>query len=78
MNTTSSYDPGKIERHWQEVWKKTNLYKTNEPKKGQKTFSELKSIKENELINKEKDGDLYKKFKNIFYDAELLEVKKKE
>ena len=46
--------------------------------KGQKTFSELKSIKENELINKEKDGDLYKKFKNIFSDAELLEVKKKE
>ena len=46
--------------------------------KGQKTFSELKSIKEKELINKEKDRDLYKKFKNTFSDAELLEVKKKD
>ena len=39
---------------------------------------ELKKIKKKELIDKEKKGEIYKKFKNIFSDAELLEVKKKD
>jgi len=45
---------------------------------GQKTFSELKRIKKKELLNQEKNGKIYKKFKNVFSDAELLEVKKEE
>ena len=47
-------------------------------KTGQKTFSELKNIKRKELLDQEKRGEIYKKFKNIFSDIELLEVKKKD
>jgi len=47
-------------------------------KKGQKTFSELQSIKKKELLDQEKKGEIYKKFKNIFSDGELLEVKKED
>jgi len=46
--------------------------------KGQRTFSELKDIKKKELLNKEKEGAIYKKFKNIFSDGELVEVSKKD
>jgi len=45
---------------------------------GKKTFSELKEIKKKELFDQEKKSEIYKKFKNIFPDAELLEVKKKD
>ena len=47
-------------------------------KAGQKTFSELKNIKARELLELEKKGEIYEKFKNTFSDAELLEVKKKD
>ena len=47
-------------------------------KAGQKTFSELQDIKRKELLDLEKKGDTYKKFKNIFSDAELIEVRKKD
>mgnify|MGYP001373648528 CR=1 FL=1 len=43
---------------------------------GSKTFSENQAMKKEEQLNDEKKGDIYKKFKNIFSDAELLEVKK--
>jgi len=43
---------------------------------GNKTFSENQAMKKEEQLNDEKKGDIYKKFKNIFSDAELLEVKK--
>ena len=46
--------------------------------KGKKTFFETQNIKKMELLNKEKEGKLYKNIKNIFSDAELLEVKKKD
>jgi len=46
--------------------------------KGQKTFSELRSIKKKELVNEEKKGKIYDKFKNVFSDVELLEVKKED
>ena len=45
---------------------------------GQKTFSELKELKKKELFDQEKRSEIYKKFKNVFSDAELLEVKKKD
>ena len=45
---------------------------------GQKTFFEQQKIKSNKLINEEKKGQIYDKFKNIFSDAELLEVKKEK
>jgi len=44
---------------------------------GQKTFSELQDVKKKELLDQEKKGKIYKKFKNIFSDVELLEVKKR-
>ena len=44
-------------------------------KMGQKTFSEIKNIKKKELFEKEKNGETNKKFKDIFSDGELLEVK---
>ena len=47
-------------------------------KMGQKTFSELQSIKKKELLDQEKKGEVYKKFKDIFSDGELLEVKKED
>ena len=43
---------------------------------GQKTFLEKQSINKKELLESEKKGEVYKKFKNIFSDGELLEVKK--
>ena len=46
--------------------------------KGQKTFAELQSTKKKELLDQEKKGEIYKKFKNIFSDGELLEVKKED
>lgn len=45
---------------------------------GQKTFSELKSIRKKELLEKEVKGEIYKKFKDIFTDAELVDISKKE
>ena len=45
-------------------------------KAGQKTFSELQDMKKKELLDQEKKGKIYKKFKNVFSDVELLEVKK--
>ena len=47
-------------------------------KSGQKTFSELQSDKKKELLDTEKKGEIYKKFKNVFSDVELLEVKKED
>ena len=45
---------------------------------GQKTFAELQNMKKNELFEIEKKSEIYKKFKDIFSDVELLEVKKKD
>ena len=45
---------------------------------GQKTFSEQKEIKRKNIIDKEKKSETFKKFKNVFSDIELLEVKEKE
>ena len=44
---------------------------------GQKTFAELQLINRRQLIEKEKKGEVYKKFKNIFSDGELVKVSKK-
>ncbi|RZO49345.1 MAG: DNA polymerase III subunit gamma/tau [Candidatus Pelagibacterales bacterium] len=45
---------------------------------GEKTLSEQKKIKFEKMIIEEKKTEIYKKFKNIFSDAELLEVKKED
>ena len=45
---------------------------------GQKTFLELQSIKKEEQLQNEKKGKIYKKFKDIFSDGELMEVLKKD
>ena len=59
-------------------WTGTRWVITLTKKIGKKTFSELKSIKKKELLDQEKKGEIYKKFKNIFSDGELLEVKKED
>ena len=46
--------------------------------KGQETFLKLQDIKKKEFLNQEKKGEVYKKFKNIFSDGELLEIKKND
>ena len=45
---------------------------------GQKTFSEIESIKKKEILEKGKNEEIYKKFKNIFSDGELIKVSKKD
>ncbi len=45
---------------------------------GQKSFSQMREEKKIELINSEKEGEVYKKVKNIFSDIELIEVKKED
>ena len=45
---------------------------------GQKTFSEHQSIMAEQLLEQEKKGEVYKKFKNIFPDGELIEILKKD
>ena len=38
----------------------------------------MQSIKKKESLENEKKKDLYKKFKKVFPDAELIEILKKE
>jgi len=45
---------------------------------GQKTFSELQSMKKKESLEKESKTEVYKKFKDVFTDAELVDISKKE
>ena len=47
-------------------------------KEGQKTYSEMKNIKQKKILEQEKTGEIYKKFKDTFSDVELLEVKKED
>jgi len=45
---------------------------------GAKTFLETKSINESKLLEEEKISEIYKKFKKLFVDGELIEVLKKD
>ena len=45
---------------------------------GNKTFLENEIIKKKEILKSEKNSELYKKFKDIFSDVELLEIKKRD
>jgi len=45
---------------------------------GQKSFLEKKIIDNNKIIEDEKKGNTYKKFKSVFPDAELINVDEKE
>ncbi len=45
---------------------------------GQKTFAEQQTIKKTELIEKGKNHEIYKEFKNIFSDGELIDILKKK
>jgi len=46
--------------------------------KGKESFLEAKILKEKELLENEKKKETYKKIKNIFPDAELIDVSKKK
>ena len=45
---------------------------------GQKNFLQLQSIKRKELLEQEKKGEVFKKFKNIFSDGDLIDVSNKD
>ena len=45
---------------------------------GEKTFSEQQIIKKTTLIEKGKNDEIYKKFKKIFSDAELIDISEKK
>jgi len=49
---------------------------TKEP--GQKTFEEKQFIRKKEILESEKKGEVYRKFRNIFSDGELVEVSKED
>ena len=59
-------------------WTKKRWVITLAKGEGQKTFLETKSIDSKATISEEKKGELYKKFKNIFDDAELIDVRKED
>ena len=59
-------------------WTDTRWVITLAKEAGQKTFSELRAIEKKSLIEKEKNGEIFKKFKSVFSDIDLLEVKKKD
>jgi len=59
-------------------WTKIRWVITLSKKKGEKTIAEMKREKKFLLLDNEKKEELYKKFKNTFSDAELVEVEKKD
>ena len=59
-------------------WKGRRWVITLSKEKGQRTFAEVKNIKKKELLSREKEGEIYKKFKNFFSDGELVKVSKKD
>jgi DNA polymerase III subunit gamma/tau len=60
------------------AWTKKRWVITLAKGEGQKTFLETKSINEKDTLDKEKKGDLYKKFKSVFDDIELVDVSEKD
>ncbi len=60
------------------AWTKKRWVITLAKGEGQKTFLETKSINEKDTLDKEKKGDLYKKFKSVFNDIELVDVSEKD
>ena len=59
-------------------WTKKRWVITLTKDKGQKTFSEMQLIKKREFIDQNKKSELYKKFKEFFPDAELIDISKKD
>ncbi len=59
-------------------WTKKRWVITLAKGEGQKTFLQTKSIDSKATISEEKKGELYKKFKNIFDDVELIDVTKED
>ena len=47
-------------------------------KVGEKTYVEQQLLKKKNIIEEEKKGEIYKKFKDVFSDGELVEILKKE
>ena len=47
-------------------------------KQGNKTFSEVEQLKNIEILENEKKSEVFKKFKNVFSDADLIKVSKEE
>ena len=60
------------------AWTSKRWVITLTKKMGQKTFLEMQSINKKELRESGKKSEVYKKFKNVFPDAELVQVSKKD
>jgi len=59
-------------------WTKKRWQISLSQKPGQKTFLETKLINRKKLLESEKKGEIYKKFKDLFSDGELIEVSEKD
>jgi len=59
-------------------WTGSRWLITLEKKEGEKPILEKRGIEKKETFEREKEGQIYTKFKNIFPDGELIEVKKKD
>jgi len=47
-------------------------------KMGQKTVSETRNLEKKKLLDREKKDEIYKKFKKVFPDGELIEISKED
>ena len=59
-------------------WTQKRWVITLAKEKGIKNYLELQSIKKNEIMEKEKQGEVFKKFKEVFADGELVDISKKD
>ena len=59
-------------------WTKIRWVITLTKNEGQKTYAEMQSIKKKKLLDEEKNSKISKEFKNIFSDADLIDVSNNE
>ena len=64
--------------HKLKIWTGKRSVITLTKDNGQKTFVEQAAERKNIFLEKERKGEVYKKIKYIFSDAELIDVSKKD
>ena len=60
------------------MWTGKRWVITLSKQQGSESFSEMKLKKSSKILENEKKSEVYKKFKNIFSDGDLIEVTKEE
>ena len=59
-------------------WSGKRLVITLSKEVGQNTFSERQTINNMQMLEQEKKKEVYKKFKSVFLDGELVKVSKED